>query len=125
MLCLPFFVVAVTHPSLLGESGVSVTAPMPSFPKELGSTTLMTSVTVRYALDTSFVIVTPMTGCNFVLSLFSEVKYICPHQIMSCDSQTRDVTRFYILKQFLACPSAYPTNNILFLNHQPSHLSCS
>jgi hypothetical protein len=63
----------------------------------LGSGTLMTSVTVKSLLETSFVIGTAITGNNFVLSQFSEVKYMRPHQMMSRVSQTHDVTGLYIL----------------------------
>ena len=96
MLCLPFFVVTVTQPSLLGES-VLATASVPSLPKELGSTILMTSVTERSSLVTSFVIGTAITGSTLVFSQFSFVKYMRPLQITSRVTLIPDVTGLYIL----------------------------
>ena len=96
MLCLPFFVVTVIHPSLLGES-VFATSSVPSLPKELGSPILMISVTERSSLVTSFVIGTAMTGSTLVFSQFSFVKYMRPIQMMSRVTLTLDVTGLYIL----------------------------
>ena len=65
MIYLPFFVVTVTHPSLLGEPCVSATTVVSFLSKELGSATLMTSTTVKSMLDTSFVIGIAITGSKF------------------------------------------------------------
>ncbi len=81
--------------------------------------------TFRSSLDSSFAIGTAMTGSNFVLSQFSEVKYMCPPR--QCHASHKLVIvmwqgcTFYSNSQHVHLRT--PQTASLFLCPQPSHPS--